>query len=476
MGSINGFMELQRAGFHYRPVEERLGDYREFMSVQPESVLREQASRCMDCGIPFCHSMGCPVYNLIPEWNDLLYHGKWKEAYERLELTNSLPEVTGRVCPAPCEAACTLSINSAPVAIKQIELALVERAFEEGWAVPRPPREESGARVAVVGSGPAGLAAAGHLRRMGHSVVVFEQDDKPGGILRYGIPDFKLGKHVIDRRIDLMRREGVRFETNVVIGEDISVRYLRRSFDALMLTMGAGEPRDLHVPGRGLEGIHFAMNFLTLSNKFVAGQMREDEIISARNKVVLVIGGGDTGADCVGTANRQGAEAIHQFEIMPRPLSWDKPWNPHWPNWPRILRSSSSHEEGCVREWGISTKRFGGRDVRVESADFTRVEWESDENGRMRMREVPDSEFSLKVDMVLLAMGFVHVRHGKLLEDLDVELDRRGNVTCNSDYMTTVPSVFVAGDVNSGASLVVRAIFHGRRAAEGVDRFLRSRD
>jgi glutamate synthase (NADPH/NADH) small chain len=381
----------------------------------------------MDCGIPYCHAMGCPVLNLIPEWNDLVYKGKWHEALKRLEVTNPLPEITGRICPAPCETSCTLSINDSPVTIKQIELAIIERGFKEGWVVPQPPPYETGKRIAIVGSGPAGLAAATYLRRYGHRVTVFEKSQKIGGILRYGIPDFKLEKWVLDRRIEQSKEEGIRFETDVVIGEDISVRYLKKSYDVILLALGAGHPRDLSVPGRGFEHIHFAMEYLTLSNKLNSGEVDNDRIITAKNKRVLVIGGGDTGSDCIGTARRQGAKEIYQFEIMPKPVEWDKDSNPDWPYWPSILRTSSSQEEGVERRWSVSTKRFNGRGVQVEHAQCCNVEWEVDNNGRpVKMKEIPGSEFTMDVDLVLLAMGFIHVEQGKLLTDLGVEYDRRG--------------------------------------------------
>jgi glutamate synthase (NADPH/NADH) small chain len=473
MGKATGFLEIERAGMTYRPVNQRLTDWKEFVSPRPTDELTRQGARCMDCGIPFCHGMGCPVLNLIPEWNDMVCRGKWREAYQRLELTNNLPEITGRICPAPCEASCTLSINSASVTIKQIELAIIERAFAEGWVVARPPTAETGKRVAVIGSGPAGLAAAQQLRRMGHAVTLFEKSNKIGGILRYGIPDFKLEKWVIDRRIDQMQQEGVRFETGVIVGEDLSVRYMRRSFDAIVLTLGAGEPRDLHVPGRGLEGIHFAMDFLSRSNMVRGGEIPEHQGISAKGKTVLVIGGGDTGADCVGTSNRQGARKVYQYEIMPKPPVWESASNPNWPNWPNVLRTSSSHEEGCERDWSITTKQFNGRDVRVESGTFARVEWKTDPaTKRQSMVEVAGSEFTLKVDLVLLAMGFVHVQHSKLCDDLGALYDDRGNLR-TTDYATTAPGVFAAGDADTGASLVVRAIYHGREAARAVDAFLR---
>jgi glutamate synthase (NADPH/NADH) small chain len=473
MGMVTGFLQYARKNMSYVKVEERLKHYNEFLVLQPEDELKKQGARCMNCGIPYCHAMGCPVYNLIPEWNDLIYRGKWREAYERLEMTNNLPEITGRICPAPCEASCTLAINVAPVTIKQIELSIIERAFKEGWVEPKPPSFETGKRVAIIGSGPAGLAAAQQLRRLGHTVVVFEKANKIGGILRYGIPNYKLEKSVIDRRVEQMKAEGVQFETDVIIGEDLSVRYLQRTFDGILLALGAGEPRDLPVPGRGLEGIHSAMEYLTKMNKFLGGELKEHEIISAKDKNVLVIGGGDTGADCVGTANRQGAKKVFQFEILPKPKEWLKEWNPEWPNWPNILRTASAHEEGCERDWNITTRQFSGSGIKINTAYCARVEWEMEsKTNRWKMVDKPGSEFSVDVDLVFLAMGFVHVEHSKLLKDLGVAFDERGNVRTDAQYATSIPGVFAAGDAHTGASLVVRSIFHGRLAAAAAHDYL----
>jgi glutamate synthase (NADPH/NADH) small chain len=427
----------------------------------------------MDCGVPFCHSLGCPLYNVIPNWSDMVYHGEWRKAYESLESTSSFPEITGRVCPAICEAACTLAVNTSPVAIRHIELSIIERAFENGWVVPHTPAFDTGKRVAVVGSGPSGLAAAQVLRRLGHLVVVFEKSVNVGGILRYGIPDFKLQKWILDRRLDLMKQEGIRFETGTNVGEDISAHDLKQSFDVIVLALGASQPRDLRIPGRELDSIHLAMDYLTQSNLFVAGVKKKDGIICAENKNVLVIGGGDTGADCIGTAIRQRAKRLYQFEILPRPHVWDKAFNPDWPDWPKILRSSSSHEEGCEREWSVATKRFSGSGTRVERGHFVRVEWKDNADGAVpEMVEIPGSEFTVDIDLVLLAMGFVHVEHGKLLQDLGVALDEKGNIKTNGNYATSAPGVFVAGDAMTGASLVARAIWHGREAGASCHNYL----
>ncbi|MGZ4359392.1 MAG: glutamate synthase subunit beta [Gaiellaceae bacterium] len=472
MGHETGFLDFPRVGPVYRPVSERLKSWDEFVSPQPEQTLREQASRCMDCAAPYCHGLGCPVDSHIPDWNDLVYRGEWQEAYQLLESSNNLPEVTGRVCPAPCEPACTLALNSSPVTINQIELAIMEKAFASGWVVPRPPKHSSGSSVAVVGSGPAGLCAAQQLRRAGHEVTVFERAPRIGGLLRYGIPDFKLGKHVLDRRLGQLEAEGVRFEPGVDVGEDLSAMELRRSHDAVLLALGAGEPRDLPVPGRELDGVHFAMDYLTLANRHVAGEVAEKDLIGARGKSVLVIGGGDTGSDCVGTSNRLGAARVRQVEILPRPPEALDASNPSWPRWPNILRTSSSHEEGCERDWGIATKAFHGNG-RVAEAELVRVEWdEPAEGGPPRPREVEGSGFRVQADLVLLAMGFLHVRHTRLLDELGVERDERGNIRCGASYSTGCPGVFAAGDAATGASLVVRAIFHGRQAASAIDEYL----
>ena len=471
MGKPTGFMEHRRQEVPRRPVAQRIKDYAEVILPLPQDVLTRQASRCMDCGIPFCHSGGCPLENRIPEFNDLLYRGRWQEACHNLHSTNNFPEITGRLCPAPCEAACTLNIDQEPVLIKQIELELAERGFAEGWITPQPAAKQSDKRVAVVGSGPAGLAAAQQLARAGHNVVVFEKDKAIGGILRYGVPDFKLDKKVIDRRIEQMSAEGVEFQTSVCIGEDISPNYLRQRFHAILLAIGASEPRDLLVNGTGLDNIHFAMEYLTRQNRINAAEdVQQLKRIDAKGKIVVIIGGGDTGSDCVGTARRQGAKKIYQFEILPKPPEKNNPLTP-WPLWPNILRASSSHEEGCIRRWSILTKKLTGTGVRVSRLHGCQVQW--DRSGRdWQMTEVPGTDFSMNVDLVLLAMGFTHVAHGKLIEELGLEVDPDGNLATGPDYHTSQPGIFAAGDSVSGASLVVRAIASGREAAASIHHWL----
>jgi glutamate synthase (NADPH/NADH) small chain len=476
MGKTTGFLDYKNEKATQQLAKERLKHYQEFEVALSTKKLTLQGARCMDCGIPFCHSsFGCPVVNLIPEWNDLIYHNQWQEAYERLEMTNNFPEFTGRICPAPCETACTLAIDDQPVTIKQIELAIIERAFREGWVKPKPADHLSGHSIAIIGSGPAGLAAAQQLSRWGHAVTVYEKGPKPGGLLRYGIPDFKLEKRYLDRRLDQMKAEGVNFVTDVNIGEDLSARYLQKIYDIILIATGATQPNDLNVQGRQLQGIYFAMDYLAKSNMYIDGLLNEEEIISARDKTVLVIGGGDTGSDCVGTANRQGAKKIYQFEILSKPQEWNKSWNPEWPNWPNILRSSSSHEEGCHRDWGVLTKSFSGKNGVLNSAEFVRVKWENPTNGKkVSLKEIPKSDFTLKLDLVFLAMGFIHPEHSRLLTDFGIEFEAQGNIKTGKDYMTSVDGVFSAGDACTGASLVVQAIYHGRKAAEAINEYLTS--
>jgi glutamate synthase (NADPH) small chain len=476
VGKPNGFLEHDREDPPHRPVEERIRDYQEVDQLLPRNRLERQAARCMDCGVPFCHAYGCPVKNRIPDWNDMIYRNQWRKALDLLHATCNFPEITGRVCPAPCEAACTLVVNQPSVTIRHIELQIAERGFEEGWIVPEPAPFRTGRKVAVIGSGPAGLAAAQQLARRGHEVVVFEKTDRIGGILRYGIPDFKMEKWVIDRRLDQMRAEGVVFETGVNAGTDLSATYLRRTFDAIVLAAGAMVPRNLDVPGRRLKGIHFAMDFLVQQNRRGAGENVPDgEAITAAGKTVIVLGGGDTGSDCVGTSRRQGAKEIHQVEILSRPPEERTPYNP-WPTWPAVMRTSSSHEEGCLRTWSVLTKAFKGERGTVKGLRCALLEWSGpDASGRSAMTEIPGSAFEIPADLVLLALGFVHVEHGPLVGDLGLLLDARGNIAADADGMTSAPGVFAAGDAVLGASLVVRAIDSGRRTAEGVDRYLAGR-
>ncbi|HEX9191774.1 MAG TPA: glutamate synthase subunit beta [Candidatus Deferrimicrobiaceae bacterium] len=468
-----GFMDYDREDPQHRPVADRIRDFHEIEELLPGERLRQQAARCMDCGIPFCHAFGCPVKNRIPDWNDMVHRRNWRKALDLLHATCNLPEITGRVCPAPCEPACTLAINLPAVTIRHIELQIVERGWQEGWIRPEKAGFKTGKRVAVIGSGPAGLPAAQQLARFGHEVVVFEKADRVGGLLRYGIPDYKLEKWVIDRRLEQIRAEGVVFETGVNAGVDASAAYIRRTFHAILLASGATVPRDLPIPGRDLPGIHFAMDFLTLQNRINAGDaIPEGERISAEGKHVVIIGGGDTGSDCIGTSRRQGAASITQIELLPKPPVSRMPTNP-WPTWPVVLRTSTAQEEGCEREWSVQTKEFAGENGRVNKLRCVRLDWsEPDAAGRRTYREIPGSEFEIPADLVLLAMGFVHVEHGPLVRDLGVKTDPRGNVVTDRNFMTSVPGVFGAGDAVIGASLIVRAIDLGRRAAEGLDRYL----
>ncbi len=472
MGKITGFLEIAREMPARRPVDERLKDWRELEGKLPEDKLQAQGARCMDCGIPFCHK-GCPLGNIIPDWNDLVYRGRWKDAIDRLHSTNNFPEFTGRICPAPCEEACVLNINNDPVTIKQIEKQIIDHAFKEGWIVPTPPSRRTGKRVAVVGSGPAGLAAAAQLNRAGHTVEVFERADRIGGLLMYGIPDFKLEKSTVERRLRQMREEGVVFHVNANVGGNVAVERLRKEFDAIVLAGGATWARDLPIPGRELNGIHFAMDFLPQQNKKVAGDDVPNQIL-ATGKNVVILGGGDTGSDCLGTSNRQGAKHVYQFELLPKPPeSRDGDGIAPWPYWPMILRSSSSHEEGVQRDWSINTKAFSGdSDGNVKKLHGIRLEWKKGDNGRMQMIEVPGSEFEIQCELVLLAMGFLGPERAGMLTDLGVDLDERGNVAVGADYQASVPGVFACGDMRRGQSLVVWAIWEGREAARGVDAYL----
>ncbi|MDE0942085.1 MAG: glutamate synthase subunit beta [Alphaproteobacteria bacterium] len=472
MGKPTGFMEVARRDRSYAPAADRLKHYDEFAIPLTEPEARQQGARCMDCGIPYCHS-GCPVDNIIPEWNDLVYQGDWHAALRILQSTNNFPEFTGRICPAPCEAACTLNITDEPVTIKTIEVSIIEKGWAEGWIVPRIAKHKTGKTVAVVGSGPAGMACAQQLARAGHSVVLYEKNARIGGLMRYGIPDFKLEKRVIDRRMSQMRAEGVEFRPNCNIGVTISIEEIQEKFDAVVLTGGAEHPRDMPVPGRELDGVHFAMDFLTQQNRRLAGEPIVDQKdILATGKHVVVIGGGDTGSDCVGTSNRQNAASVTQLEIMPKPPEKeDKALT--WPDWPMKLRTSSSHDEGCERDWAVLTKNVrADANGRIEALELVRVSWDQS-GGAMNMNEIPNSAFELKADLVLLAMGFMHPSKEGMLENLGVDLDGRGNVQANmEDYKTSVDGVFSAGDMRRGQSLVVWAIREGRQCARAVDQAL----
>ena len=472
MGKITGFMEVERDLPQRRPVAERLLDYNELEGKFDESELSEQASRCMDCGIPFCHK-GCPLGNIIPDWNDFIYRGRWEDAIERLHSTNNFPEFTGRVCPAPCEESCVLNIEKTPVTIKLIEKQVIDYAFKQGWVRPKIAETKSGKKVAVVGSGPAGMACAQQLARAGHDVTLFERADRIGGLLRYGIPDFKMEKHLIDRRMEQMEAEGVQFRTGVNVGEDITVEELREEFDAVVISTGATQPRDLPVPGRDLKGVQFAMEFLPQQNRRVAGDEVPNQL-TAEGKKVVILGGGDTGSDCLGTSNRQGAVSVDQFELLPKPPeSRDDEGVAPWPQWPVVLRTSSSHEEGVNRDWCINTKGFSGdEDGNVRKVHAVRCEWEKPEDGgRPAMVEVPGSEFEIEADLVLFALGFLGPEK-PLLEKLGLDLDARGNVRADEKYATNIPGVFTCGDARRGQSLVVWAIWEGREAARGVDEYL----
>ena len=469
MGKPTGFIEITRKKQPARPVAERLKDWREVYLPYSNDTLRQQGARCMDCGIPFCHQ-GCPLGNLIPDWNDLVYRDRWQTAIERLLATNNFPEFTGRLCPAPCEGSCVLGINDDPVTIKGIENAIIERAFDEGWIVPRPPAQRTGKRIAVVGSGPAGLAAADQLNRAGHTVTVFERADRVGGLLRYGIPEFKMEKRVLDRRLAIMAAEGVVFRTGANIGGNIPAEELRREFDAIVLAGGATVPRDLPIPGRQLKGIHFAMEYLPLQNRRNEGDAVADaDFISAAGKRVVIIGGGDTGADCLGTAHRQGARSVHQFELLPKPPEARAEHNP-WPTWPQIFRVSSAHEEGGERLYSVATTEFEGRDGQVVGLKGHSVV-PVQEQGRTSFTPVPGSDFTLDCDLVLLAMGFTGPERGAV-DQLGVALTDRGTVARDANWMTNVPGVFAAGDMQRGQSLIVWAIAEGRSAARGVDQWL----
>lgn len=468
MGKVTGFKEFKREVSKHRPVDERIKDYKEINIPMELETLKTQGARCMECGTPFCN-WGCPIANIIPDFNDMVYNGEFEQAYKRLALTNTFPEFTGRVCPALCEGSCTLGVNSDPVSIKEVELGIIERAFAEGFVKPNPPKVRTGKAVAVVGSGPSGLATAAELNSAGHNVTVFERHDRIGGLLRYGIPDYKLDKSVINRRMEVLEAEGIEFKVNTNVGVDITKEQLLEDFDAVVLCCGSTVPRDLPIEGRNLKGIYFAVDYLTYINKKVAG----DDVskIHVKGKNVLVIGGGDTGSDCIGTSIREGANKVFQFEIMPKPPVERDDTMP-WPEFPRTLKMSTSHEEGCMREFCVNTKKFIGKDGVVNSIEAVRVNWEKDASGRFGPVEVENSNFTEKIDLVLLAMGFVHTEHKGIVEALGLNLDGRGNVIGDDKNMTNVPKVFTCGDMRKGQSLVVWALNEGRTTAKAVDKYL----
>ena len=472
MGKTTGFMELDRVERSYEPAEDRIKHFKEFLIPLDPKEVSKQGARCMDCGIPYCHQ-GCPVNNLIPDWNDMVYNNRWKEALDLLHSTNNFPEFTGRICPAPCEASCTLNITDNPVAIKTIECSVVDRGWEEGWIKPQISSKKSDKKVAVIGSGPSGLACAQQLARAGHSVVVFEKNERIGGLLRIGIPDFKMEKTLIDRRMSQMKLEGVEFRVNSHVGKNVSMEELNNEFQAIAFCGGSEHPRDLPVEGRELKGVYFAMEFLSQQNDRVSGKTINSEIeISAKGKNVLVIGGGDTGSDCVGTSNRQGAKSVTQLELLDQPPEKeDKALT--WPNWPMKMRTSTSHQEGCERNWSVLTKSFEGKDGEVSKLNCVKVEWIKSDDGRMKMSEIKGSEFSFEADLVLLAMGFVHPIHEGLIKQLGVKLTQVGNLEANdTKYQTSVNKFFAAGDSRRGQSLVVWAIKEGRQCARSIDEFL----
>jgi glutamate synthase (NADPH/NADH) small chain len=472
MADPKGFLTIPRKEAGNRPVNERIYDYGEVEQTLNTADRKLQASRCMDCGIPFCH-WACPVINLIPEWQDMLYRGEWRKAIDLLHVTNNFPEFTGRICPAPCEDACVLTLHEAPVTIRENEAAIAEMAFREGYIQPKPPEKRTSRRVAIIGSGPAGLACADILNRAGHRVTVFEKEDAAGGLLRYGIPDFKLNKKIVDRRLDILLAEGIEIMLKINVGINLDPVTMLDEYDAICIATGAEHPRDLEIEGRDLKGIYFAMDFLRQQNMFNSGrEILYESRITAKDKNVVVLGGGDTGSDCVGTAIRQGAGKVIQIEILPEPPEVRDYFNPDWPYVPRILKTTSSHEEGCERRWSLSTKRFLGDQKKITGLEVTEVEWKKDNNGKYIMKEIPGTIEIIQADMVLLALGFLHPVHEGLLKKLDVELDARQNIKVNQNFLTSHPKVFAAGDARNGASLVVKAIYSGRQAADSINRYL----
>jgi len=471
MGDVKGFLKVKRQAGNYRPICERVKDFDEVNLLRSEAQVEEQSSRCMDCGTPFCHS-GCPIGNYIPEWNDFVFHTHWEKAFSLLSATNNLPEITGRICPATCEYACVLGINDDPVTIRENELGIIEYAFKHGLIKPRIPKKRTGKKIAVVGSGPAGLACADQLNSAGHRVVVFERDDAVGGILRYGIPEFKLEKKIIERRINILEKEGIKFRTKINIGIDYKIKQLKKEFNAVCIACGSRTPRDLNIEGRNLSGIHFAMDYLIQSNRRVRGeQISAEKLIDAKNKRVVVIGGGDTGADCVGVAHRQGAACVIQIEIMPKPQTCRTRDFP-WPKYPLLLKSSTSHEEGGERDWSILTKKFVGLGSKLTKLYCVRAEFKKDTQGCLLMQEIAGSDFEIEADLVILALGFLHPEKKGLIQELELDLDQRGNVKTNAQFMTSRKNVFACGDMRRGQSLIVWAIAEGRRAAHHIDKYL----
>lgn len=472
MGDVTGFIKYKAFDFKKESVKSRISHWNEFVEALPEEELRTQGARCMDCGIPFCQS-GCPISNIIPDWNDLVYKGNWQEAFKRLNRTNNFPEFTGRICPAPCENSCVLAINKPAVTIKNIEVSIIEKAFQEGWISPKPPENRTGKKIAIVGSGPAGLACADELNKKGHSITVFEKNEFIGGLLTLGIPNFKLEKSIVFRRIDIMKEEGIEFQINTEIGKEILLSELLERFDAIVLAGGAEQPRDLNVEGRNLNGIHYAMDYLTQQNKANMGQTFNGNRISAKDKNVIVLGGGDTGSDCIGTANRQGAKSVVNLELLAQPPKERSENNP-WPNWALIERTSTSHEEGCERRYAVMTKKLTGENGQVKKLHAVKLKLgESDhKSGRKQMNEIVGSDFSIDADLVLLAMGFTGPVKNNLINELDIALDDKGNIATDQNRMTNIPGIFAAGDMRRGQSLVVWAINEGREAAKHVNKYI----
>ncbi|MBV1758726.1 MAG: glutamate synthase subunit beta [Dethiosulfatibacter sp.] len=469
-GKLTGFMDIERKNFNHRSINERVKDFDSVYIPLTESEMMAQANRCMDCGTSFCN-WGCPLGNLIPEWNDLVYIGDWEGAYQKLALTANFPEFTGRVCPSLCEAACVLGVNREAVSIREIEQSIVEMAFENGWIQPRAPKVRTNKKIAIIGGGPAGLAAADDLNALGHRVSVYERELRVGGLMRYGIPNYKLDKSIIERRVDLMKAAGIIFVNGMEIGKDKDLESLSKDYDSIIMACGTWVPRDLSIPGRELRGIHFAVDFLSQQTKKHFGEKIEGEDINAKDKIVLVIGGGDTGADCVGTANRQGAKKVYQFEILPKPKVCRDEFMP-WPTYPKLFKNTTAHEEGCISEWEVATKQFLGKDGHLTGIQGLKVKWIKEEDDKYHLNELDGTEFEMDVDMVLIAAGFLHTEHDGFVKDSKISLDRSGNVKTDIKHMTSMSKVFAAGDMRTGQSLVVKAILDGKQVSENVDKYL----